>query len=203
MFVQFFKVNVCSELLYSQTQSEPFFSRLLEGHPKALLWMLAAFCSISLSRWSHTASVMLNSRRINWRSRSISQVLCRVFAGFVFLFLKDITFRYCSSAADSFSGLTLLLSSSACWDLPSSQLTAIWESPCWCKNTISCLSNCVIWVFFIDATKETGTKDVSLWQAARNKVSKLQLKIVCLLNGTSCSSFQLDAFLFWNYSEVS
>jgi len=45
--------------------------------------------------------------------------------------------------------------------MPIFQLKAPWALPCWCKNTISCLSNCVIF-----GPKEMGTKDESLQQVA-------------------------------------
>ena len=49
--------------------------------------------------------------------------------------------------------------------MPSFQLTALWESPCWSKTVLSL-------VCFIDATTEMGTNAVSLCQAAGNKVPK-------------------------------
>lgn len=72
---------------------------------------------------------------ISWRSRCISQV----FVGLFFLFLKNMTLRYCSSALDSFLDLALLLLpstfplSSFFWTDPTLckyfGLLAHWESP--------------------------------------------------------------------------
>lgn len=94
-----------------------------------------------------------------------------------FVFLKDTTFKYCSSAVDScfsFLRLRVLLLSSTCqlslmllrthctpwWDMPSFWLTPLGESPCWYKKYYFVPVKMCYLAFFIDSAEEMGTNDV-------------------------------------------
>lgn len=72
------------------------------------------------------------------------------------------------------------------------QLTAVWKSLCWCRNTVLCVSDCAIFDIFIDLTEEIGTNDAFLWQGAFNKCVICQV-VSCadktLLHLLSCACF--------------
>lgn len=57
-----------------------------------------------------------------------------------------------------------------CREIPSFQLTALWESPIWSKNTSLCVKLLSL-QFFINIAKEIGT-DVFLQQATSSKMIK-------------------------------
>lgn len=62
--------------------------------------------------------------------------------------------------------------------MPGFCLTAIWESPCWHKNTILCLWNCIIFAVFVDSVKELGNFGE---HATSNKVPKYNTRIFSFL----------------------
>ena len=82
--------------------------------------------------------------------------------------------------------------------MPSFQLIALWESPCWCKNTIFKFYFIFYFLFFLLLLNY-----VFLWQAACNKVLKdtisnwffAKLSVIC--RNITGSSLELVPFYTW------
>lgn len=112
-------------------------------------------------------------------------------------FLKDVTFRYSSSAVDSFrpgtSYFVFYLSGLSVQMCHFFRQMVLWESPCLCKNTILCIKKLLSIAIFTDLTKEMGTNHV---------YPRTEFHIGSLLNCSmhkhkTCSSHEQDASVTW------
>lgn len=122
-------------------------ARLFERHSKLSKLDDRCLLCYSLSRWSHTTSAMLSSRL--WGQFMTDLTFCvRSLLDFLFSILKDMTFRYSSGV---FLCLPFLLSSflrflkDTVHNTKSFQLIVFWESACWLRNIIVCLSVSYVW----------------------------------------------------------
>lgn len=102
---------------------------------------------VSPSSSTETISDQYNSKWNNWRARCIFWSSVRSSLDF-FLFLKNvhefqILFNWCTfffwPAAFSTSPLSWIFFSHCTKICQTWQVLVLWESRCWCKNTISCV----------------------------------------------------------------